>query len=100
MLYEYIGEQSNLIKLLKLNKPISNCYRYHHISNIYFHILVRSAVLHVNCFVHFSIYYMLDGSVACIASVTISLVTRKKKKKKKKDEFNSLMKKDSSYDNI
>ena len=37
----------------------------------FFHILIQSALFHINCFGCFSIYYMRDGSVAYIASVMI-----------------------------
>ena len=43
------------------------------------HILIRRVLLHTNCFVCFSIYYMRDVSAACLASVIISIVTRKNK---------------------
>ena len=43
------------------------------------HILIRRVLLHTNCFVCFSIYYMRDVSAACLASVIISIVTQKNK---------------------
>ena len=54
------------------------------------HILIRSALSQVNCFVCFFIYYMWDGSIASIASPIISLVTGKNEY-----EINALVKKGS-----
>ena len=56
----------------------------------YIHILIRSALSLVNCFICFFIYYMCDGSINSIASPIISLVTGKNV-----CETNALMKKAS-----
>ena len=45
--------------------------------NIYIYIYIST--LHVNYFVCFPIYYMSDGSVACISLVITSLVTGRNK---------------------